>query len=294
MSTLQINRDEEKDRRKGLLISIAVHAGIILLALLPLLTYQDPPPGQEGVLISFGNIDQGSGDDRPDVQQEEYVEVPTEEAVPEDVPEPVEAAEAAKPVEKKVMTVDDSEIKIRKQKELEAAQAEAEKVRQAAEDAAKKQAAEDAARKQAAADAAAKKKAEYDAAKKQYGDFFGGSGKGKTDKPGNQGDPGGDPDATKLEGISKGSGVVGDGLTNRGVKRAPEISDSSQKTGRVVIYVCVDRMGNVTKADYTQRGSTTSDARLVSLAKQNAYRYLFSQSNLDEQCGTITYDFKVK
>ncbi|HRW75845.1 MAG TPA: Mut7-C RNAse domain-containing protein, partial [Saprospiraceae bacterium] len=126
MSTLQINRDEEKDRRKGLLISIAVHAGIILLALLPLLTYQDPPPGQEGVLISFGNIDQGSGDDRPDVQQEEYVEVPTEEAVPEDVPEPVEAAEAAKPVEKKVMTVDDSEIKIRKQKELEAAQAEAE------------------------------------------------------------------------------------------------------------------------------------------------------------------------
>ena len=91
------------------------------------------------------------------------------------------------------------------------------------------------------------------------------------------------------EGGSDGSdiGTRGDGLTNRGVKRAPEISDSSQKTGRVVIYVCVDRMGNVTKADYTQRGSTTSDARLVSLAKQNAYRYLFSQSNLDEQCGTI-------
>ena len=287
MNTLQITQDEEKERRKGFLISIAIHAVIILLALLPLMSYQDPPPGQEGVLISFGEINQGEGDDRPDVQQEEYVEVPTEESQPEDVPEPVEEEVAPpKPVEKKIMTVDDSEIRIRKQKEAEDAKA--------AEDAARKRAAEDAARKKAAAEAAAQKKAEYDKARKHYGDFFGGSGKGDKGTPGNQGVPDGDPDATKLEGISKGSGVVGDGLTNRGVKRAPEISDSSQKTGRVVIYVCVDRMGNVTKADYIQRGSTTSDSRLVTLAKQNAYRYLFSQSNLDEQCGTITYDFKVK
>lgn len=287
MTTIQITQDEEQERRKGFFISLALHVGIILLALLPLLSYQDPPPGQEGVLISFGEINQGSGDDRPDVQQEEFVEQPTEESQPEEVPQPVqEAAEPPKPVEKKIMTVDDSEIRIKKQKEQEAAKE--------AEDAARKRAEEDAARKKAAAEAAAQKKAEYDKARKQYGDFFGGSGKGKTDKPGNQGVPDGDPDATKLEGISKGSGVVGDGLTNRGVKRAPEISDSSQKTGRVVIYVCVDRAGNVTKADYTQRGSTTSDSRLVTLAKQNAYRYLFSQSSMDEQCGTITYDFKVK
>ena len=284
MTTLQITQDEERERRKGFIISLAVHALIILLALLPLLTYQDPPPGQEGVLISFGEIDQGSGDDRPDVQNDEYVEEPMEESQPEDVPEPVqEAVEPPKPVEKKIMTVDDSEIRIKKQKEQEAAK-----------EAAEQRANEDAARKKAAAEAAAQKKSEYDKARKQYGDFFGGSGKGNTDKPGNQGVPDGDPDATKLEGISKGSGVVGDGLTNRGVKRAPEISDSSQKTGRVVIYVCVDKSGNVTKADYTQRGSTTSDSRLVTLAKQNAYRYLFSASNQDEQCGTITYDFKVK
>ncbi len=287
MTTLQITQDEERERRKGFIVSLVVHALIILLALLPLLTYQDPPPGQEGVLISFGEINQGAGDDRPDVQQEEFVDQPMEEAQQEDVPEPVqEVVEPPKPAEKKILTVDDSEIRIKKQKEQEAAKD--------AADAAQRKAEEDAARKKAAADAAAQKKAEYDKARKQYGDFFGGSGKGNTDKPGNQGVPDGDPDASKLEGISKGSGVVGDGLTNRGVKRAPEISDSSQKTGRVVIYVCVDRMGNVTKADYTQRGSTTSDSRLVTLAKQNAYRYLFSQSNQDEQCGTITYDFKVK
>ena len=294
-----ITQEEERRKRRGMIISFLIHTGIIILALLPLLHYPDPPPGQEGVLISFGQPEVGQGDDRPDVQNEEpeplpqpeemmEEEMPVEEEVIEEVPVESEPEPAA-PAEK-VVTTDNAEVKIR---QAEEAARKAELQRQAAEEAARKKAAEEAARQKRAAERA-KKQAEYEAAKKQYGDFFGGQGKGDTGKKGNQGDPQGDPNSNVLEGVSKGSGIVGGGLRGRGVRRAPEIIDNSQKAGRVVISVCVDKLGNVMSADYTQRGSTTSDRRLVDLAKQNARRYLFSEGSQDEQCGTITYDFKLK
>jgi TonB family protein len=130
--------------------------------------------------------------------------------------------------------------------------------------------------------------------KKQFGDAFGGSGKGKTDKAGNQGDPGGDPDAKNLEGISTGAGNVGGGLSGRGVQYKPTIQDKSQKTGTVVVNVCVDRNGTVTKANFTQRGSTTNDSELIRIAETNAKKFKFSSSSVDEQCGTITFTFKVQ
>ena len=168
--------------------------------------------------------------------------------------------------------------------------AEAEAKKKAEEDA-KRKAAEEEARKKAEAEA--KRKADLEAAKKQYGDVFG-EGKGKTDTEGNQGDPDGDPDASNLEGISTGSGKVGGGLGNRGVRYEPTIKDQSQKTGRVVVKVCVDRNGNVVSADYTQRGSTTTDADLKRLAIASAKRFRFTESTIDKQCGTITIDFKLK
>ena len=121
-----------------------------------------------------------------------------------------------------------------------------------------------------------------------------GDGKGKTDKPGNQGDPNGDPDAKKLEGISTGSGMVGGGLGDRGVVFEPKISDNSQKTGTVVVRVCVDRNGDVVSADYTQKGSTTADSELRNIAINSAKKFRFAKSSIDKQCGTITIDFKVR
>lgn len=286
MNTMEITPEEQRNRRRSLLISVGLHLLVIILAILPFLKYPDPPPGQEGVLISFGEPDQGMGDDRPDVQQETPDVKPSQ-------PESEKAAEApARTTPEKIITSDDSDTRLKRQQQEAENRQRVQQQQATAEEAARKRAAEEAARK--AAEEQARKKAEYDQTKKQYGDFFGGKGKGETGKPGNQGDPKGDPDASKLEGLSKGSGVIGEGLSNRGVRKAPDITDKSQKTGKVVVYVCVDRKGTVTRADYTQRGSTTSDATLVELARRNARSYLFTESDLDEQCGTITYDFKVQ
>ena len=87
---------------------------------------------------------------------------------------------------------------------------------------------------------------------------------------------------------------VGGGLGNRGVLHEPQINDRSQKTGRVVISVCVDKTGKVIKADYTQKGSTTTDSELKDIARKAALQFKFTLSEIEEQCGTITVDFKIK
>ncbi|MGB2732882.1 MAG: energy transducer TonB [Saprospiraceae bacterium] len=311
---IHLSDKERKDQQIARWTSIIVHTIIILLLFLPLLKFPIPPPGQEGILVSFGMPDQGQGDGKPMTQNEEKVD-PTPPSKPtppqpeekEEVtkPTPAKAAEAAPPKtpDKKVITTEDPTTAALKKKQKEDAQkaADAEKAQKAADaatakaaqDDARKKAAADAAQKKAEADAAAKEQADLENAKKQYGDVFG-SGKGNTGKTGNQGDPNGDPNADNLKGISTGSGNVGGGLDGRGVKFEPQIQENSQKTGRVVVNVCVDGNGNVISAKYTQKGSTTTDATLRQIAEDSAKKFKFTASAIDQQCGTITIDFKVK
>lgn len=318
-----ISEKERRDQQIARTTSTVIHGLILALLFLPLLKFPIPPPGQEGILVSFGVPDQGEGDDKPMTQNEEKVE-PTPPRAPEPVsePEPVEEEKTvAKPKEtappkapdKKIITTEDPEVAALKKKKKEEAlkAAEDEKVKKAeenrikkeedakkqvlAEEARKKAVAEEAKRKadaEAAAEAA-RQQAEYDNAKKQYGTVFG-AGKGNTGKPGNQGDPNGDPNSDNLKGMSTGSGKIGGGLGGRGVLFTPSIEENSQRTGRVVVNVCVDKSGKVISAKYTQKGSTTSDASLKQISEESSRRFKFSASDINEQCGTITFDYKVK
>jgi TonB family protein len=283
---------EERNKKRGMYTSIAVHIGLLLLALLPLLTFPDPPPGQEGILVNLGLPDMGEGDDNagpaePTAPVEEVEPTPEPEATPPPVPE----TKKPEPVPQKevIKTEDPDAVALRKERERQ----EAERKRQ--EQIEEQRRREEEARKRAEAEADAKRQAEADALKKELGGLFGdGGGKGNTGKPGNQGDPGGDPDASKLEGISTGSGSVGGGLGSRGVASAPKITDNSQQQGTVVVKVCVNSSGDVISAEFTQLGSTISDSRLKNLAVSNAQRWKFSPGSVDKQCGTITYRFRVQ
>ena len=297
-----LSSEEQKNRRKGMITSIAVHLLLFILLLLPFLQFPIPPPGQKGILVNLGIPEQGQGQDRPETQNIAKV-TPTPPKAPAPQPKVVPVKAMTKPVEPQsrpvVTTETPQEIAIRQQKEREAALRaaeerrlrEAEEARIRAEEEARRQAEEEARRK---AEEEARQKAAYEKQKKQFGDLIGGSGKGNTSTPGNQGDPDGDPDASKLEGISTGSGMVGGGLGKRGVLHEPDIRDNSQKTGRVVVRVCVDSAGDVMSANYTQRGSTTTDAELRSLAIRSAKRFKFTTSEIEKQCGTITIDFKLR
>ncbi len=288
---------ERENKRKGIVGTVIVHALMLLLLILPFITFPIPPPGEQGIVVSLGVPDMGSGNDRPEMQNKEVTQPtpPARAAVQEVQKEPEVKQVSASQTEKspEVLTTETpEEIAVPTEEELERQrEREAELQKQRELEEAKRQAELEAQRQ---AEAEAKKQAEYDESKKQFGQLLAGSGKGNTSTPGNQGDPNGDPDASVLEGISTGSGMIGGGLSNRGVLYEPDVQDNSQKTGVVVVNVCVDANGNVTSANYTQRGSSTTDSDLKALAIKNARKFRFSPGEIEKQCGTITFDFKVQ
>ena len=319
---------EIKDRRKARIYTgIIMSLFFLLLIFYPFFSYQNPPPGQEGLLVSFGDIEVGQGDDAPakaETPKESKPKTSKKETKPESKPEPkrektkvakAEPKEIKSQVDEKVIAANNQEIALRKKraaekklKEIADAKAKADqeskdKIAAAAAEKKKKKeqekliaaaAAEKKKKEEEERIAAAAAKASKDASdlKNALSNSFG-KGKGDTGIPGEQGDPNGDPNADALKGISTGAGVIGGGLAGRGGS-GPGITDNSNKTGTVVINVCIDSNGNVTSAVPTLKGSTTTDAELVKLATDNANQWSFNDGTTDTTCGTITYDFKVK
>lgn len=124
---------EEKRKKKGLIGSFIYTIVLIIALLFPLLSYQFPPPGMEGIRISFGQPDQGDGTEQPkgepipasspqETQPTESAESPQETAQSEPTKAAEPIAEAAKasppptpvkeqpdpPIKKKVATADNS------------------------------------------------------------------------------------------------------------------------------------------------------------------------------------------
>jgi hypothetical protein len=281
------NIKEEENKKRGALISFVVHTLLFLLFFLPLIKVE---PSKEigGILVSLGDPEAGYDALFENVEE---VSVSSEEAsasretasVSEDVSSNdrvEEAPIAAK--DKKVQKNESSSTNAVKNQADVIAKNKSEADRKAKETAAK-----------AEADREAKEKAEFDTKKKKFSDLLGG-GKGNNNNKGNQGTENGDPDGKVLTGMSKGSGRVGGGLSGRGVEYEPTFADNSQKTGKVSLSICVNNQGKVTKADFTQKGSTTSDTYLIDLARKTAQKYRFSKSEIESQCGTVTVDFKVQ
>lgn len=295
-----LSRSEKGNRQKGMIFSVVFHTLVLILAALYGFTFQNPPPEAAGILVNLGIPDVGQGEENaPESEASEPEKQPEPEPVKEEEePEPVkEKPKPTKPVEEPkkdvVKTEDPEAIALKKKKEEEKRKAD----EQAKADA--KARAEAKARADAAAKAEAERKAEEarkrDALKDLGKPSKGGGngpGKGNTGTPGNQGDPnGGDSDI--LSGKTTGSGVV-EGFGGRGFTPAPKPQDNSQETGTVAVYVCVDKNGRVTSADYTQKGSSTASSKLKAIAIDNAKKYKFAAGGPDKQCGTITYTFKVK
>jgi outer membrane biosynthesis protein TonB len=101
----------------------------------------------------------------------------------------------------------------------------------------------------------------------------------------------GSPDAVAI-GVMQ-EGVTLDGLSGRVATFIPPVEGRIPENGTVVVHICVDRFGEVTRADYTQVGTTTG-TYLKQLAEENACDWKFSSSNRLLQCGKIIFDFQVR
>ncbi len=300
---VEVTQEEQDNQKKGAITSLTAHVTILLIAMLPWMTFPDPPPGPAGVLVSFGEPDQGM--DRPEraapsqpiteVEEVEEVEEPSKPVVEKpkrDKPKPKDPPKVNTDKNSKERAIaaakkkEEDRLKKEKADKAAAEKAKADEARRAKEAAAK-------AKRDAEAAAKAKRDAEAQALRDAIGGAFDG-GTGNGGNPGDQGQPDGDPDGKALEGVSTGSGEIGGGLGGRGVLSKPKILDNSQKTGDVVVKVCVNANGQVTSAKFTQKGSTTSNAGLVATAVKAAKKYKFSKGGVDNQCGTIKIKFRVR
>ena len=107
------------------------------------------------------------------------------------------------------------------------------------------------------------------------------------------GKEGGDPNSNRYDG-TPGKGGAGFSLTGRSARALPSPQTSTNKEGKVVVKIWVDRAGNVTQVSAPEKGSTLTDASLVSKAKAAAMKAKFSPKDdaPEVQTGTITYVFR--
>lgn len=119
---------------------------------------------------------------------------------------------------------------------------------------------------------------------------------GEAGGTGNQGDPTGDENTKNR---SLGSGM-GDGisfsLNGRASVNLPNPEFNQKKEGTVVVQITVDRSGKVINATPGVRGSTTLDSYLLDVAKKAALRSKFNSKDDAPayQTGTITYVFRLR
>jgi len=300
----QEEKKEVVNSTKGFSSSLFFHSLLILIGISPLATFNAPIWEEEapGMEVALGFPDEGQGNDESTPGQNTPGGLPPPSAsnsspqqsspppsASNTQPDPVPTKDQAMITNAAAEDVAITAAKESRRKKAEKDQIEAEQRRNAEVQAE--------ANRKAESDRKAKEAADYAAAKGKYGGLLNGkgTGRGNTGQAGNQGDPNGDPNAKNLEGIhTGGKGRIGGGLGNRGVISEPKITDNSQKTGVVMIKVCVNKTGSVISADYTQKGSTTNDATLINIAKRNAMKFKFTAGDVEQQCGTITYDFKVQ
>jgi len=305
--------NQEENRTKAAIGSTLFHALLLAVLFFYVLPAPTNPPQVSTIELDFGGgggdnaaagePDKGMNDDYTPLG-EEPAPTPSKptEVAPDPAPTPTKSNTTPPPP---TATSDDPDVAAMKQQKEQdrKKQAEADQQERARQAEVNRQ-------REAAEQVKRDEQAKRDKVKNNAGSAFGkpgssGQGAGGGGKPGNGGINGGTGDNPfgKSNGDGGGTGggsgtgtgaSIGGGLGGRALVNRGRINDTSQKSGKVVIEVCVNRSGSVVSADYTQRGSTTSDSELKGKAIQAARGYRFATSTADQQCGTITFNFTLK
>ena len=256
-----MNSEEKRNKNKGIIGTILFHTLLLVMFLFMGLTYQDPPPAEEGISINFGFSDEGLGEIEPE-DTEEITEIVEEKIIEEQIEshdeilsQEIIETPAVKKTEKIVKLIEEKpkeEVIEEKKPEIN-------------------------------------KKALYTGKKKNIN-----KAQGNKDSQGNQGLMDGDPNANNY--IGGGIGIDGNAyqLGGRKAIKKPK-PKGNQVSGKVVVLITVDRLGNVIYANAGAQGSTTFDKELLERAKKAALKTTFDtkQNAPKNQQGKIIYDFRL-
>ena len=250
-----MNSNEKKDRSIAAVGTVIVHALIVLVLLLMAFRTPLPLPGEEGVEVDLGMMDQGMGNIQPE-----------KPAIPM----------AAQPKQEQSQTKED----IVTQNDEEAPAIEKPKTTKP---------------KQEKPAEEPKPQVNSRAIYKGSNNPQAGGSEGITGQPGDQGKPNGLAGVRKYDGNGgKGNGTGYD-LGGRGAKSLHRPNDDFSEEGNVVVDIWVNRAGQVVRAEVAQKGTTIINSEMRQKAKQAALRSTFQSDPdaPEEQHGTITYTFVI-
>jgi TonB family protein len=306
-----------REHKRGLIGTIIFHVIVLILLILFGFITPLPLPGEEGILVNFGDSETGLGDIEPSpaeseaapvqpVQQEEKEEIapPPVTTPPKPQPKSAAAKEAVMTQDlEKTAAIDAAENKkkadekkrkdlLEEQRRAEAREAErikneeAEKIRKAEADRiAKAEAERKAKEEQQRKISEINSRAQGAFASKGNGSGGKGTGEGKsqgvTFPGGNQGVPTGDPNSNNYGQGGSGNGNKGSGpsfsLEGRSATSLPKPKYPGDDEGVVVVKITVDKTGTVTSAEPGARGTTIMDQQFWAEAKQAALKAKFNE-----------------
>lgn len=255
---------EKRNKIKGFIGTILFHALVLIAFLFMGLTYQDPPPLEEGISINFGFNDTGVGEIEPEdieeineISESEIIEEQIEnieEVITQSIEENIAVKKIEKINKKENLKKEDPIKEVIEEKKPEI-----------------------------------NKKALYTGKKKKQK-----TNQGNSNGLGNEGSLEGDMNSN----IYTGGGIGVDGMAyqlgGRNAINKPK-PEGNQIEGKVVVLITVNRLGDVIFANAGAKGSTTYDKKLLERAKKAALKTKFDTKNSApvNQQGKIIYDFKL-
>jgi colicin import membrane protein len=303
-----------KLNRRGLIATIVYHTLLILLLVFAGLTFPDPPPEEEGILVNFGTDETGLGDFEPigDDQQAGEPEQPVVEETPEfveEIPEPVqEVVETYTPPDPTPVdnTQDVEEVKVKEDpkptpEELKREREKQERIETEKQERIEREKQERIEREAREEQERIEKEQQEQAARLNDAgrSAFGNQGVGETEGSegitegdGNQGVPDGSPDADRYEtGGGLGNGISFGGLGSRGGSVPKPNLEGCDVTQKIVVKVeiQVDKDGKVINASVLN--ATYQDNCIWNMVVEAAKKSKFTsdQSANYRQTGWIKY-----
>ena len=250
-----MNSNEKKDKGLAVAGTIVVHALALLVLFLMAFRTPLPLPGEEGVEVDLGMMNQGMGNIQP--------EKPA-------IPQTAQPKQQQSKSKEDIVTQNDDEAP-----SLEKPKNTKPKQEKPAEE--------------------PKPKVNDRALFKGSNSPQAGGSEGITGQPGDQGKPDGMKGVRQYEGNGGQGNGPGYSLGGRGAKSLHRPNDDFPEEGIVVVDIWVNRAGHVVRAEVATKGTTVINQAMREKAKQAALRSAFaSDPNApDEQHGTITYTFVI-
>ncbi|MBQ4822356.1 energy transducer TonB [Aquimarina sp. MMG016] len=291
---------DTRHKRKSFILTTILHVAIVLLLFyLGINAIVEEPEG--GIAVNFGTTVTGSGK----IQPKEAIKSSPKQTTPEPTPVTPEPQEEIPEIQDEVVTQDSEDAPVIDKKPKKIPKKKVEKPKEKPKDKPSEQKPVEKPIKKPIKKVEEKKpdpkpdKSTLDIldsfsnAPKSDGKAKG--GEGDDNKPGDKGNPDGNPYANSYYGQPGpgGTGGVGYGLNGRGRPTNSKVVQECNEAGRVVVKIVVNREGRVIQATPGVKGTTNSARCLMEPAKKTAltFRWKADPKAPAKQIGFVEVNF---